>query len=73
MPRLEELDLDRLCNFIWFRLIDGREEADIAKLRAQIWMPPKGVEVVNDRSPWSAENELGALNALKAQLGARTD
>lgn len=70
MPRLETLDLDRFCNFIWYRSVDGAEQKEIDKFKARLWIPPKGVVPTPD-SPWSAESEASAFQSLKAGLSKK--
>jgi hypothetical protein len=72
MPPLEELPLARFCSFVWWRLVEGRDSKDIAKIKADLWRPPPEAKLedkLDKRSPWSPENENKALGALKAQLG----
>jgi hypothetical protein len=72
MPPLGELPVERFCSFVYWRLIQGADEAGIAKFKASLWRPPPGApaESVQDkRSPWNAENENAALGALMSQLG----
>jgi len=68
MPSLNDIEIDRLCNFIYWFICQNRNENEVAKLRTRIWRPPAGV-VADARSPWSVENENKALNALKTQIG----
>lgn len=63
---LEDLPTERLCNFVWWWLTNGRDRDDVERLRERIWMPPKGV--VAKVGPWSAEEETAAFAALKSQL-----
>jgi hypothetical protein len=55
-------------NFVWYMLTRNGDANDVAKLRAKLWMPPKGV-VPPPKSPWSAENELAGFQAFRAGLG----
>lgn len=71
MGDLRELPLERVCNFVYYRLTDGADEKGLAKFKAKLWMPPKDV-IPDARSPWSAENETKAFAALSARLGATT-
>jgi hypothetical protein len=57
-------------NYVWYMLIRNADENGQAKLRAKLWLPPKGVEIPKE-SPWSAESEMGALRSLKAGLGGK--
>jgi len=71
MPPLEKLPLDRFCNFIYWRITDGADATELAKFRAQLWMPPRGTQP-DPRSPWSPENEKAALMAFQSQIGRAT-
>lgn len=68
MPDLEDLPLDRFCNYVYWSATRNSSQVDIEKFRARIWRPPKG-EAADERSPWSEKNETGAFQALKAGLG----
>lgn len=63
-----DLPLYRLCNFVYYRIVEGQDERGQDQFRARLWMPPKG-EVPDERSPWSAENESKGFAALSAQIG----
>jgi hypothetical protein len=65
---LRTLPLSRFVNFIWWYLTRNiQSEADLAKIRANVWMPPAGVEPTE--GPWSAAAEMSAFASLKASLG----
>lgn len=69
---LEDLPLGRLSNFVWWWLTSGRGETDpkeVEKFRIRLWRPPAGVEVTDERSPWSASKENEAFSALKNAMG----
>ena len=68
MPDLRELPLGRLCNYVYWRITQNADEKGLQRLRAQLWMPPKGV-APDARSPWSAQNETAGFEALQAQVG----
>lgn len=70
MPDLRELDLSRLCNFVYWRITGGAEEKEVEKFRAKIWQPPRGV-LPDERSPWSPENEKNTFAAAKAAFGIK--
>lgn len=70
MPDLRELPLDRFANFIWYTLTKDKDEKGVKQLEMKVWRPPRGVEI-DKRSPWSAENETAAFNAIKAQLSPK--
>ena len=71
LPNLQEMDLSRLCNFVYWYVTKDAAKESIDKYNAQLWMPPKGIEP-DERSPWSPENEAKAFSALSASLGKRT-
>jgi hypothetical protein len=58
-------------NYVWYMLCRNADSTERAKLRAKLWLPPKGKEIPKE-SPWSAENEMGALRSLRAGLGGKT-
>ena len=68
VPDLASLPMSRALNFVWYMLIRNADTNEQAKLRAKLWMPPKGV-VPPPESPWSAENEMAAFRSLRAGLG----
>lgn len=69
MPRLADLDMSRLCNFVYWHLTHDADHQQTEKFRASLWRPPRGV-VADARSPWSSQNELSSFAAAKAALGA---
>lgn len=69
MPRFEDMDLGRLCNFVYWYLTRDADKEGLDKFNSKLWMPPVGVEVTDNRSPWAPENEMAALANLKAALG----
>jgi len=62
---LDEMPLARFVPFMWWWCTHGREQADVERFRARLWRPPRG-EAPAPQSPWSAENEARAFQALKA-------
>lgn len=74
MGYLEDMPLERFFSYVWYRLMENRDEQEVAKLRAQIWRPPPDLDIAeatkDKRSPWNPENENKALGALMSQLGA---
>lgn len=69
MPPLGSLDLDRLVNFVYWRIVDGADGREIEKFRARLWQPPRGV-VADERSAWAPAQENNAFAAArKALLG----
>lgn len=71
VPDLSELPLPRGMNYVWYMLSRNGDTNEVAKLRAKLWLPPKGV-APPEESPWSAKNEMAAFNALRAGLGGKT-
>nr|DAV35952.1 MAG TPA: hypothetical protein [Caudoviricetes sp.] len=53
----------------WILTRNQTEEGDSDKLKRELWMPPKGVEVTDPRSPWYSGNESSGFGALKSSLG----
>lgn len=70
LPELGEMPLSRLCNYAYWKFIEGADPQWVDKFRSRLWMPPKGV-VPDARSPWSAENETAGFAALQAQVGQK--
>jgi hypothetical protein len=68
---LRVLPLDRFCNFVWWAVTHEGAENEVQRFRARLWMPPPGTVVIPAKSPWSAENEMSAFGALRAQLGGK--
>jgi len=69
MGYLQELPLERFCNFVWYIFTKDAEKRDVDKLRARLWQPPKGTVVTDERSPWAAKNEKDSLSAFKRGIG----
>jgi hypothetical protein len=67
---LEEMEVSRFVNLVWYWMIrNAEDQKDIEKLRLKLWVPPKNPRVpVRDLGPWSAENETKAFKALKTAL-----
>lgn len=65
MPDLRTLPLPAFLDFLWYMHTKDGDEAGIEKFRRALWMPPKGV-APDARSPWSAQNETAAFQAVKA-------
>jgi len=63
------MPLGRFCSFMWWYCTRNASQQDIDKFRTRLWQPVQG-EVIPANSPWSAENETKAFQALKAQTGA---
>nr|DAK24351.1 MAG TPA: hypothetical protein [Caudoviricetes sp.] len=64
---LEKMALGRLCNFVWWFITRNAEsEAEVEKLRAKLWQPPRG-EVA--AGPWAPEAEKASFGAFQASLG----
>ena len=64
---LGKMPLHRVCNFVYWLFTRNGQDTDIAKFDAKLWRPPVGA-IPDARSPWSAENETKAFQALKSQL-----
>lgn len=58
--------MGRFCHLVWFWMTDGADPAEVRKVEAQLWMPPKGEA---PKGVWSPEAEMEAFGALKAALG----
>lgn len=72
IPDPRELPLERFCNLVWYMMTrNAKDEAAVAKIRAQLWRPPRGMTVIDRRSPWSPENETKAFAALKSALSPK--
>jgi len=65
---LMDLPLARFTNFIWWLMTREADKPAVEKMRAKLWMPPKG-QAAPPGSPWSPENELAAIKAFQAQVG----
>lgn len=66
------MTLERFANFTWWFLTHKGDPREVEKFRLKLWRPPLGEEPTKS-SPWSAENELKAFNALRSQLGLPVD
>lgn len=66
MPKLQELELDRLCSFVWWWVTRNAEQKERERFERRLYMPPKGVAPV--KGPWSAEAETSAFATLKQSL-----
>jgi hypothetical protein len=65
-----ELPIDRFLNLVYHWAIrNAQSENDVSKFDRRLWVPPKGVEPPEE-SPWSAQNETSAFQALKKALNA---
>lgn len=69
LPDWNDMGLARATNLIWYFLTRNGDSEGIEKLKAQVWMPPKGVAVTDSRSPWSPEQENAAFESLQASMG----
>lgn len=70
MGALEELPIDRFCNFMWWWATRNMEdEQDVEKLRGDLWQPPPNYDKPITKGPWSPEEETSAFAALKTALG----
>lgn len=68
LPPLEEMDWGRLCRMVYYLVTKDMDSKQLDKFKADLWMPVN-VEEIDDRSPWSPENERAALAGLKAMIG----
>lgn len=67
MKDLRTLPLDRFCNFVWWWWTkDAPDSTEVAKIRARLWVPPKGIAPTT--GPWSPEAETAAFKALSTSL-----
>ena len=57
--------LDQFCALVWFLMCQGKEDHEIEMMKAQLWIPPAGVEV-DRRSPWHPDNQLKNLQRVKS-------
>lgn len=70
MPAVESLPLRRFCAFLWWFFTHRADDPHaVEKFRSRLWQPPPGVEVTDERSPWSPEAETAAFASLKADVG----
>lgn len=65
IPDPRELYVDQFCGLVWFLSVKEKEPHEVQAMKAQLWIPPKGVEV-DERSPWHPSNQLKNLQAVKA-------
>lgn len=67
---LETLPLNRFCHVMWWILTrNAEDEGATEKLKRDLWLPPRGVEVTDPRSPWYSGNEASGFGSLKSALG----
>lgn len=67
-----DLDIDRLCSFVWWFFTKEAEQTEKDKFRARLWRPDTKkakAKPIPKNSPWSAESEMSAFAALKAETG----
>ena len=67
MPNLRRAPWGRFQNFVWWWLTRNAEQADVQKMKARLWIPPKGEE---PKGVWSPEAETDAFNALQRSLSS---
>ncbi|WKW87067.1 hypothetical protein SEA_NICOLE72_30 [Microbacterium phage Nicole72] len=65
MADIRTLPVSSFLDFVWHMLTRNADDKAVEKFRRTLWMPPKGV-VADARSPWSAEAETRAFQAVKA-------
>ena len=64
---LDRMPVHRFTHFMWWFLTrNAQDEAEVARLRAQVWQPPAGAV---PEGPWAPEAEQGAFGSLKSALG----
>jgi len=69
MPPLEEMQVDRFTNFVWWWATRNiSDQAALLKFKADIWRPLPGQEAAPD-SPWHPANETKALESFRSALG----
>lgn len=56
--------LDQFCALVWFMMIHDKKPEEVQYEKAQLWIPPKGVEV-DERSPWHPSNQVNQLQRVK--------
>lgn len=61
------MPLSDFVDLVWYLCTRNGQQKEIDRFRERVWMPPKGV-VPDPRSPWSAENETRAFQAVKAMV-----
>lgn len=64
-----ELYLDQFCALVWFMLTRDKKPEEIEFQKAQLWIPPKGVEI-DERSPWHPANQNKQLVRVKGSKPA---
>lgn len=67
-----ELPVDRFFNLVYFWLVDGADQDEIAKFDAKLWIPPVGTKHMPKKAvgPWAPDAETAALGDLAAALGS---
>lgn len=68
--RLLDLSVDFVCDFVWWYFTREADADERAKFERDLWMPPTKRTAIPKQSPWSAENEMSAFAALRAETGA---
>ena len=68
---LNELDIPEMMAFVWWFFTREADDDEKRKFEGRLWRPIKAdVAPIPAKSPWSAENEMAAFGALKAETGA---
>lgn len=65
-----DMYVDQLCALVWFLSTNEKKPEEVEYLKAQLWIPPEGVEV-DERSPWHPANQISQLQRVKTGLPAR--
>lgn len=64
---VRDLDLDQMCNLIWYWATRNGETKDVEQFRLRLWRPdPKDIDKPVTVGPWSAEAEQAAFAKAKA-------
>lgn len=56
--------VDQMCALTWFLWTKDLEPAAIEYKKAQLWIPPEGVDI-DERSPWHPANQISQLQKVK--------
>jgi hypothetical protein len=67
---MEDLPINRFLGYVWWYFTKDADERQRDKFKAALWRPPTIDTPIPKESPWSAENEMKAFSALKAETGS---
>jgi hypothetical protein len=59
-----DMYVDQLIALVWHLSTRDKKPEEIEYKRAQLWIPPEGVEI-DERSPWHPKNQLAQLQRVK--------